>query len=505
MTPEPPPAEPDVARRPAAAHDAPAALCSARHGLAVPRGQGPIAGAVGGRFGRMFPSLPACELDDETIEALVPCTKGRPTINNRIPAGYTYFGQFVDHDITFDPQSSLERANDPHALTNFRTPRFDLDSLYGSGPADQPFLYDWHCRADPGVKLLHDHNPCDGEYAPLDLPRNAQGRALIGDARNDENLIVAQLHLLFVRFHNKVVDRVRDRHRQMTSSEVLAEAQRLVRWHYQWIVVHDFLERIVGRSAYQALRARADGVAPAVARWLSAWRGEPFMPVEYSGAAYRFGHSMVNAQYTLNDGARGIPIFRPSGQDDDHLGGFRRLPANLVIEWDRFFFGPGSRGNPSSRIDQVLVAPLSRLPPDGAALTRLNLRRGRALGLPSGPDVARAMSIDPLTQDDLAPLQEGVPPEMDPTPFAALQCHLKTLPLWLYILVDARFLGDSEGLSLGPVGGGIVSEVLLGLLEADPSSYLRRHPAWTPELCDDGGGDFTMLDLVRYVEDPDWL
>ena len=455
----------------------------------------------------MFPALPACVPDDNTIEALLACTKGRNRPNPRIPAGYTYLGQFVDHDVTFDPHSSLERANDPRALVNFRTPRFDLDSLYGAGPADQPFLYDWDCAEDRGVKLLVGHNACDCDYAPIDLPRNEQGRALIGDARNDENLIIAQLHLLFIRFHNKVVRRVRCRHPDMVSGEVLTEAQRLVRWHYQWIVVHDFLERIVGCTAYQALRARADGVTAATARWLSAWRSEPFMPVEYSGAAYRFGHSMVRDNYNVRRTVRGVPIFRPPGEAGDDLSGFRQLPAGLVIDWDLFFFKSVTSAipNASTRIDTFLAIPLRRLPPGDESLARLNLRRGRALGLPSGPDVARAMSVKPLSQEELPPLLEGSPPGMSSVAYATLQSNLDALPLWIYILLEARLRGDEKGLSLGPVGGGIVSEVLLGLLEADPNSYLQQRPTWTPELCADESGDFTMLDLVRYVDDPDWL
>ena len=128
-----------------------------------------------------------------------------------ILSGYTYLGQFIDHDITFDPTSNIQRRNDPLALLNFRTPRFDLDSVYGGGRADQPFLYDWSGGKDAGVRLLLDRDG-DGTFATEDLPRNRQGRALIGDARNDENAIVAQLHLLFIRFHNKIVGLVRRDH-----------------------------------------------------------------------------------------------------------------------------------------------------------------------------------------------------------------------------------------------------------------------------------------------------
>jgi hypothetical protein len=449
----------------------------------------------------MFPFLAPCAPSDDAIDELVAGMKARPEPNMRIPSGYTYLGQFVDHDITFDPQSSLERVNDPHALVNFRTPRFDLDSLYGSGPADQPFLYDWASTSDPGVKLLVGHNPPGGDLAPIDLPRNEQGRALIGDARNDENLIVAQLHLLFIRFHNKVVERVRAQHRRMAPGDVFAEAQRIVRWHYQWIVVHDFLARIVGKVAYGKLRPRVDGTAPDAERWLSAWRDAPVMPVEFSGAAYRFGHSMVRGGYRARKPDDALPIFGRDGDDGLHFAGFRRLPAQLAIEWDLFFFesDPDRRANHSLRIDTSLAAPLFFLPPDGAELARLNLRRGRALGLPSGPDVARAMSIEPLASAEVGRLTH-----IPPTTVAQLQAMLDALPLWVYVLLEARVRGN-DGLNLGPVGGQIVAEVLVGLLEADPSSYLRRRPAWTPELSDRDDRDFTMPDLLRYLEDPDRL
>lgn len=474
------------------------ALCAARHGTATPRGLDPVGAARGGRFGRMFPELPACELTDDTIDQLVAGMNARHQPNPRIPSGYTYLGQFIDHDITFDPQSSLERANDPHALTNFRTPRFDLDSLYGSGPDDQPFLYDWGCEPDRGVKLLVGHNSGKDE-AGVDLPRNSEGRALIGDARNDENLIISQLHLLFIRFHNKVVDRLRCHPPPNATGTLFEEAQRVVRWHYQWIVVHDFLARIVGKAAYEKLQPRADGTTRATQRWLWAWRDEPAIPVEFSSAAYRFGHSMVRGGYRAKRTTEPEPIFRPHGDDGLSFSGFRRLPCALEIEWDLFFFdrgpGPENPGNFSHRLDTSLVAPLFHLPPDNASLARLNLRRGRALGLPSGPAVARAMGIPPLKATQVNGIS-GVTAET----VAHLQGMIDVLPLWVYVLLEAKVLGG-DGLNLGSVGGGIVSEVLLGLLEADPNAYLQHRPMWRPELCD----DFTMLDLVRYVNDPDWL
>jgi hypothetical protein len=128
---------------------------------------------------------------------------GKDDEESGIPALYTYFGQFIDHDITFDPASSLQRGNDPAALIDFRTPAFDLDNVYGRGPDDQPYMYD----ADGLSFLLGD--PISGSFdtKARDLPRNnaAIRRALIGDPRNDENAIVSQLQGLFLRFHNRLV------------------------------------------------------------------------------------------------------------------------------------------------------------------------------------------------------------------------------------------------------------------------------------------------------------
>src|SRR5262245_32797003 len=221
------------------------------HGGIEIRGLGaPQSTLFEGRFGRMFRNLPALDPGMDAINALVKLMKETSAAasgdNAKIPAGYTYFGQFVDHDITFDPLSVLQKANDPDALVDFRTPRFDLDSLYGGGPAGAPYLYESNSPQNRGVKLLVGHNPADSGGERDDLQRNAQGRALIGDPRNDENLIVGQLQLLFIRFHAKVVDQVR-KAAKLEGAELFAEAQRLVRWHYQWIVTHDFLDRVAGK------------------------------------------------------------------------------------------------------------------------------------------------------------------------------------------------------------------------------------------------------------------
>jgi hypothetical protein len=472
---------------------------SGRHGAAVPRGQTGDAGhdLLPGRFGQMFPDLQACALSDDAIDVLVELMKDKADSaqsnnNPNIPAGYTYLGQFIDHDITFDPTSRLDQCNDPNALVNFRTPRYDLDSVYGSGRAAQPFFYDWKESQPAGTKLLVGRNAYD---TTDDLPRNQQGRALIGDARNDENVIIAQLHLLFIRFHNAVVDHLR-RQGRVRKRDLFDKAQRLVRWHYQWIVVHEFLSKVVGRKMAKSVLADEDtDRGPVVRRRYFRWEGDPFIPVEFSGAAYRFGHSMVRSQYGLKRRENGKPA--PKGRDlFPDLTGFKWLSRDLVISWDRFFKLSDAElpPQPSFRINTTIAGPLSSLPDRGGELPRLNLKRGRALGLPSGQEVACAMKQAALPEEALM-LNEQVKPDIRKELLAAT-------PLWYYILCEAAHAAN--GSHLGPVGGRIVAEVLVGLLEGDPSSYLSQEPGWRPtELTSNGEeheGDFTMADLVEFTQ-----
>jgi hypothetical protein len=453
-------------------------------GLGAP--QSPL---LEGRFGRMFRNLPVLDPGIDAINALVKLMRESSQAgsgdNPRIPAGYTYFGQFVDHDITFDPLSVLQKANDPDALVDFRTPRFDLDSVYGGGPSGAPYLYESNSPSNRGVKLLVGHNDENAGFERDDLPRNQQGRALIGDPRNDENLIVSQLQLLFVRFHAKVVDRVR-KATPLEGAELFAEAQRVVRWHYQWIVTHDFLERIAGKPVAAAAFA---------GRRFFTWQNEPYMPVEFSGAAYRFGHSMVRQAYDLNEAIQDIPVFADADKPDplEHLGGFRRLPGAWSVDWSFFFKTSSRKPQSSRRIDTRLSPTLFKLPTglDSGrhALAQLNLRRGRALGLPSGQDVAGAIGATPLAGSALGLDSIDLP--------AAGKAKLQAAtPLWYYVLREAEVGGGEQ---LGPVGGTIVAEVLVGLLQGDPLSYLRQRPGWKPELPAAQAGDFTIADLVKFT------
>jgi hypothetical protein len=446
----------------------------------------PVSRLHEGRFGRMFrlpPFVPSDERIAEIAAAMTENVSGpSPELDNpEIPAGYTYFGQFVDHDLTFDTASSLDRQNDPDALTNFRSPRFDLDCIYGRGPVDDPFIYD---KSADNVKLLigrHDDED--------DLPRNSQDTALIGDPRNDENIFVSQWQLTMLKFHNKVVDLVDGQSSLRQGSENTFEAaQRIVRWHYQWIVIHDFLRRIAGEEMLGDVLSEDEGY-PRVSRRFYTWRNDPYMPVEFSVAAYRFGHSMIRGRYRLNTLVGGLPTFKsePVGIDPlGHFGGFRVLPPFWTIEWPRFFEvdGAGQDARQQSRlIDTKLANVLTGLPPEiggnRPSLIDRNLTRSARLLLPSGQNVARYMGANVLSDSDLE-LPDGGP-----------------APLWYYILREAMV--QAGGKHLGEVGGRIVAEVFLGLMEKDPSSYLRNEPTWKPFLDASTIGDFTVPDLIKFT------
>ena len=480
-----------------------------------------------GRFGRMFRHLPVFEHQDGPLHALaermVPAAGGPPTDQNPdIPSGYTYLGQFIDHDITFDPVSSLQRQNDPDALHNFRTPRFDLDSVYGRGPADQPYLYE-STGGRVKMKLGEDVGVVPGitSGGGPDLPRNEPrrrgdeelffGRALIGDPRNDENILVSQLHLTMLQFHNAVTDIVAASS-PLTGDNLFKEVQRVVRWHYQWVVVHDFVRRIAGDAVvddilrpepYAADSQQIQLVQPRFRFYRPAV--DAFMPVEFAVAAYRFGHSMIRGRYHINEFVRDaragapIPIFGPEEppQELENLNGFRRLPPQWAVEW-KFLFdthdvdpAEPSPVQPSLLIDSRLAGPLGTLPASvasdpPASLAARNLLRGQRLGLPAGTTVAKAMGITPLSPEELG--------------IADLDQQLAQFPpLWFYVLKEAEVL--QVGRRLGPVGGRIVAEVLLGILAQDPLSYLNVEPNFRPDpALARADGTFDMPQLIRVAK-----
>jgi hypothetical protein len=434
-----------------------------------------------GEFGKLFPTLPPFSQDTEKVRlALLELGKKGGVMdqgannpdNPDILAGFTFFGQFIDHDITFDPTSSLERPNDLAAIENFRTPALDLDSVYGGGPVADPHLYD---ISEGGIKfLIESLSMVPG--SPSDIPRNSQNTALTSDPRNDENLIISQLHLAFLKFHNAVVDKVKA-DGIIDPGQVFSEAQRLVRWHYQWIVLNEFLPHIVGQPLIDNILQKG--------RKFYHYRNEPFIPIEFALAAYRFGHSQVRPGYRVND-QFAAAIFDssqdPANPDPNDLRGGKRAPRRFV-QWSNFFDTGIGTPQQGKKIDTTLSSPLLDLPfvPPPSSLAQRNLLRGLSFGLPSGQAVAKKMSIKPLDPNDLSDVSE-------------LGFDRNT-PLWFYILREAQVLND--GRRLGPVGGRIVAEVLIGLLQGDKMSFLRQNPDWEPTL--GTNGEFKMADLLKFA------
>jgi len=446
-----------------------------------PRLKSRIAEVGDGKYGRMFPGLPALDCAGEALIALgragaamdlagdfagAPDGDDPASDNPRIPAGFTILGQFVAHDITAD-RSLLHHHTNLKAIRNFRTPRLDLECLYGAGPSGNPYLYD----VRDFDKFLIGTNDKD---RPLDLPRNQQGVALVGDPRDDVHQPISQLHLAFLTFHNAVVDHVRAQ--GTPPEEVFAEAQRLVRWHFQWIVAREFLPLTVGEPLMEELLASGP--------CFYSYEATPFIPVEFADAAYRFAHSQVRASYQLNAHAAGR-IF-------PECAGACPVPDAHALDW-RLFFRLDAAAPPqaSKRIDPRLAHALMALPesvtgasdiPEHHSLAVRDLLRGRALGLPSGEAVARAMRETPLTEEEVGLGARGWRGET---------------PLWYYVLREAEVRNGGE--YLGPVGGRIVAEVLLGLLDGDPGSYRASVGEWRPTLPAARAGDFTMADLLRFA------
>src|SRR5262245_25536416 len=477
-----------------------------------------------GRFGRMFRSLPPASFgatDVETIQNLAklgkamsadfdPPKDGKDEEESGIPSLYTYLGQFIDHDLTFDPASSLQKQNDPDALTDFRNPAFDLDDVYGRGPDDQPYMY------DGGMAFLLGDKISGGDPKATDLPRNNANprRALIGDPRNDENTIVSQFHGLFLRFHNRTM--------ADNPGMMFADIQRLVRFHYQYVVINDFLPRIVHSSVLNHLQSGNHYDRHKLQFFH--FRHNPFMPVEFSGAAYRLGHSMIRPGYRLNDNdATLLPIFPVPPGLPEGLTGFRAMNPAWGIDWGRFIdidirsydgtvADQKKRLQFAYRLDTSLVNPLSQLPPPVAinpsSLAERNLLRGFRLGLPSGQNVAREMRVRPLPDKDIL-IGKALDDAGEDKPLAILEVSKvfkNNCPLWTYILAEATHHKEAVKIPvkedvtintprLGPVGGRIVAEVILGLMFGDNNSLLSLDPVWQPTT----GPAYALKDFVKYA------
>jgi len=408
----------------------------------------------------MFPDLPAFTADESFLYALGRagglCDCGTSEDDaaslGSEAAGWPFFGQFIAHDITAD-RSALGAHRDPSQLTNARSPRLDLECLYGDGPVGHPYLFQ---RNDP-AKLL---TASDGR----DVLRNIEGTAIIGDPRNDSHVLMSQMHLAFAHAHNALVERVRAE--GVPRPEVFGRAARELRWQYQTAILTEFLPVLVGADLVETLLR--DG-----ARFYRP-DGQAFIPLEFADAAYRYGHSQIRHLYTLNSGSTPAPIF-------PDLIGFRPVTPDRWVDWTRLFDADGHPpADRAKKIDGRLVSALLTLPvaltgdsevEEFHSLAVRDLERGQGVGLPSGEAIARHLGEEPLTADEVGAVDAGWRGET---------------PLWYYLLREADV--RCRGNRLGPVGGRIVGEVLVGLLDLDQTSVRHAPGDWQPA--------FSLIELL---------
>jgi hypothetical protein len=433
------------------------------------------------------------------------------------PAGYTYLGQFIDHDLTFDLTPLAYAVDKPDEMQNFRTPFLDLDHVYGGGPNLSPFLYD---KGNRGAErfLLGKTKPAGGlQSREEDLPRNSQGTALVGDPRQDENLIIAQLHLAFLKLHNLVVGNPENilndpvYHRAPHETD-FAVAQRVVRWHYQWIVRHDYLSYVLHPTVFDHLGEKFE--KPKRAKRPVDWK----IPIEFSAAAFRFGHSMVRDVYKTGVNKKHgdfvclIDLLHKTGL----VGGAApALPADWAVCWNRFFFVSQTGGviNRSRRFDTKIARELHKLQipsfigaaspikpfsarladePLEPSLPVRTLLRGFRMNLPSGEAVAAKIAEQypgfGISVLDAEAITSGDQHDILTNPEYGF---LNNTPLWYYILKEAEITETEiktanrtekrKGARLGLVGSCIVADVIIGALTADPDSYFSV-PEWKPTL-----------------------
>jgi hypothetical protein len=468
--------------------------------------------------------------------------KAPGTRKTTMPSGYVYFGQFIDHDLTRDGLAASVVQPDDGQRPNYRTPRLDLDHMYGTDQQDLRCLYD-----NGRLKLNHTQvvsyggRPYGG--GGDDLFRQ-NGKAIIVDPRNDENLIVAQMHVLWAKFHNYLLDLVeRDSETPIVAGvpgkDAVEKTQNLVRWHYQQIVLNDFLPHIVSSRvlndiAEHGLKLFKTSDTP---------DDDLALPIEFTMAAFRFGHSMVQGSYFIDDiqNVNISDILRLTGL----AGGITfSLPGNYAIDWE-MFFGQDVRVNRGETIDTFITDALFRIDHSsvasfvvrqdqpGSAIGRgatarnddfpvlvpscinlatgamslpcLTLTRGSNASLPSGEDFADYFGYKQLPTGKLY-----VYPE-DKDFFNQSGIKGKT-PLWYYLLREAALQGQMEPATaadhdtpvqkLGPIGSRIVAETIYRVLSADRSSIFNAGKDWNPPVLECPYGPpqsiYTMSDLIAF-------
>lgn len=430
-------------------------------------------------FNRLFPNLsPLIPLQSDLellAKTMLDINARGPTTGSSIPAGYTYFGQFLDHDLTFDNTSVLTEPANLATLQNTETNLLDLSCVYGinNTSLNNNGLFDIGKTAN-------------GED---DVPRNANGVAIIADPRNDENLIISQLHLAFLKFHNKVFVEIKTANPTLTISQLITKTKQTVVWHYQWLIVHDFLADLCGKFFTRIINSTGSlSIHPNVQSMY------PNLPIEFTGAVYRFGHSMVRDAYYVNAAFDVFPIFSPSLPPPlvsiPDLRGSRPIPASQTIDWSMFFPMPFHKGfQVAENFDNFITESLYNLPiPEVVSgmtniLPLRNLMRGAfTYQLPSGQDLATAMGIPP---DEILKASNGsmVFQTLNPLVTATEINHLTAVfgeqtPLFYYILKDNHVNGNGQ--HLGSLASKLIGDTFMCLLSRDSNSFLNN--GFTPSV-----------------------
>lgn len=446
------------------------------HGVTKARG---CSHAAVSSFSKLFPDLEGVPVSEENAAIL-----GGPgglmhdfdgnSNDCDIPAGYIFFAQFIDHDITLDGTSNLrgepKKVDEINKLPNIRSASLDLDCVYGFGPEGSPHIYDGD---RPGRLAINPNG--------YDLARSPSGTALIGDPRNDENIFVSQMQLLFHRLHNKLYNERVYQEDKTESFNRFEEAQKQTRYHYQWLVLFDFLKRLCDPEVYKfatnLLLSNQPNQEPNFPlcygrkEYKEKGHVDLTMPVEFSVAAYRVGHTMVRSTYAANGDNLDVELF------DERFGtlGFSAFPEDLVVDW-RYLLEVDDTIRPrmSKAIDPLLADEIQDLPvvdsnnPNNRALAFRNLLRGNVMSLASGQAVA----------DELCKLGYPIPTDAfslgDDLPDALRQ----NTPLFYYILRESEIRNSSQ--RLGPVGSAILMEVFGGMLAYCDSSFLQEEN-WNPD------------------------
>ncbi len=464
------------------------------------------------RFSRMGPKGTDRQLTDANRTKIADAMVVGGGGSSQIPAGFTYLGQFVDHDLTFDKTSVMLGQNvSPAELLQGRSPSLDLDSLYGAGPTDPESAKFY--EAD-GVHLKMGKTIAAGGFPATDGFDLLRGEgttveqkrtAIIPDPRNDENLAVAQTHLAMIRFHNRVVD---TQPASIPASEKFDRARKKVTKHYQWMLRTDYLPRICqagvvndvfsnGRKAFEV------GVTPT---------DVPTMPIEFSVAAFRLGHSMIREAYNWNvafdDGTGFLTYLFDFSALSGNLGGGARLAMNWVADFRRLYdFGeadkpglvvPPAKFNRAMRIDTILSNELGQLPNivgDNNLASR-NLTRAKMVTLATGQQMAtflknKGVTLDKLTNAQVRDGNGGA--ILDGLTAQQRDALIANTPLWFYILREAE-LNNGK---LKGVGARIVAETFHRAMEGSQTSIVRD-PTFHPTLGPDDS-TFRMVDLLLFA------